>query len=63
MKFVPPKKCSIWNFIYWVSNLSPNCNYNSINTKRIFFPNIAQFIYIKGSIKIWDRNALFVSRM
>ena len=63
MKFVQTKHFVSWTVIYFILNLSPKCDYTSINTKKIFFPNLAHFILISGYMKLSDRNLIFVGRM
>jgi len=46
MKFVRTKKCSRWTTIYFISNLSRKCDYTSVNTKIVYIPNLAQFMFI-----------------
>ena len=62
MKFVSPKKCSRWTLIYIVSNLSRKCDYISVNTKIIFIPKLAQYMFSCGYIKIRYRKSMFVGR-
>ena len=34
MKFLPPKQCVSWTVIYFILNLSPNCDYTSIKKEN-----------------------------